>query len=81
MNLFPNPTNGTSTLDVRFNEVVDVNVQVFNVLGQEVASWQNEKVIEKQYQLSLSDKASGVYLVKITANGESHTMKLIKGNR
>jgi hypothetical protein len=81
LNLFPNPTNGTSTLDIRFNEVVDVHVQVFNVLGQEVASWQNEKVIEKQYQLSLSDKASGVYLVKITANGESHTMKLIKGNR
>lgn len=80
LNLYPNPTNSISTLDLRFNEAVDVDIQVFNVLGQVVISWQNEKIIEKQYQLPLSDKSGGVYLVKILANGESHTLKLIKGN-
>lgn len=72
LNLYPNPTSGTFTI----NGLVS-KVRVYSITGQIVRSFDN--IQSEDYQFDINDLSNGVYLVKaIDSNGSSKTMKLIK---
>jgi len=70
LNLFPNPTTGTFTLDLKLNDEENSQaiIQVLNMLGQmvydETTSVANG-VLQKEIQLS-GEAAEGMYLVRVT---------------
>lgn len=72
--LFPNPTN--NLIEISFpNQFSDVNIMIFNSLGQNIASYKNLKSNDK---LSLNNLNTGIYFYKLEADNYSQSGKLIK---
>ncbi len=68
---YPNPFNPTTTLNVTLPDAGDLRMQVFNTLGQEVATLANGRFAGGQHSLTFdaSNLTSGVYLVRAQFNG------------
>lgn len=69
---YPNPVK--DILNLTYTENIS-NVEVFNLIGQRVMT---KTVNATASQLDMSDLASGSYLVKVTANNQVKTIKVIK---
>jgi hypothetical protein len=71
-NYFPNPVKDILNLNYSKNIT---NVAVYNLLGQQV---EVKIVNSNQSQIDMSHLAGGTYMVKITANDQTKTIKVIK---
>ena len=69
--LYPNPNNGSFTLDIN-NEVADV--QIVDLLGNEVYAAKHTKGTTT---LNLTNVSSGVYFIKVNSNNVKTTNRLI----
>ncbi|MBK8600576.1 MAG: T9SS type A sorting domain-containing protein [Flavobacterium sp.] len=69
---YPNPVK--DVLNLSYNKTIS-NVSVFNLLGQEVMI---KSINANQSQIDMSQLSAGTYLVKITADNQSQTIKVIK---
>ena len=69
---YPNPVK--NILNLSYDKAIS-NVAVFNLLGQEVMT----KVVgTNQSQVDMSHLASGTYMVKVTADNQVKTIKVVK---
>ena len=86
---YPNPFNPTTTLAFSLVEdMQDVQLQIYNVKGQKVATLVNEDMSAGKHQVVWSGKdsfgkqvASGVYFAKLAAENETlkiHKLMLLK---
>lgn len=75
--LYPNPSKGRLNLELSFDKVYDLEIAVYNLLGQEV----NHKAINLQQgivDLDLSVVPSGTYWIAVKADGQRvYTDRLI----
>ena len=71
-NFYPNPVK--DILNLNYSKNIS-KVAVFNLLGQQV---EVKIVNSNQSQIDMSHLASGTYMVKITANDQTKTIKVIK---
>ncbi len=78
--LAPNPTNGLTNLDVRFTEPVDAYIVVLDMLGRQLAAFQERQVSSAIYPIDLSGNPAGVYFVRIMVEGKVKTLKLVRAN-
>lgn len=69
---FPNPVN--NILNISFTKNIS-NVAVFNLLGQEVIT---KSVNQNQSQIDMSNLSRGTYMLKVTADNQVKTIKVIK---
>lgn len=69
---YPNPVS--NVLNLSYSTNIE-SVEVFNLLGQQVAA---KSVNAPSYELNVSDLPSGTYLVKVNAEGGSKTVKVLK---
>ena len=76
--LSPNPTSGTALLDVEFRKVLDARVQIFNIMGQLITEQQSRQTDKVQFDLDLSNRPAGIYLIRITAENKTYTARLVK---
>jgi hypothetical protein len=77
--LAPNPTTGNTTLNLELNRPTSARIQVLNVMGQLLYETRSQSSDQQQrYELDLSDRPAGVYLVRIVADNRSFTTKLVK---
>ena len=71
LTMYPNPLSG-NTLFITSTANAEMNVKIYNVLGKEVLSTKvNNTTVD------VSNLASGVYMVKITEEGNTATRKLV----
>ena len=70
--VFPNPVN--DMLNIQSKNTID-SISVFNMLGQEVISVRTNSNSEA---VSMSDLKTGTYFARITSNGVTETMKVLK---
>ena len=75
--IYPNPTTGNFTLVQKGDKLCgNVKVEIFSMRGEKVMT---ETIIgEKMHDFRFSDMATGLYFVKVVADGYVETMKLIK---
>jgi hypothetical protein len=73
---YPNPFNPRTTIEYEIRHAGFVNLQIYNVLGEEVASLVNEKQIAGSYIVNFdaSSFSTGIYFYKISA-GEFTSVK------
>ena len=75
---YPNPFNPSTNISYEINQASDVRLEVFNMLGQNIATLVNEQKPAGQYIVSFdaSGFSSGFYIYRITANGSQHIRKM-----
>lgn len=72
---YPNPTNGNFTIDLG-KEYTDVNVQIYNILGQLISS---KKYTSAKNISNEITGAAGIYFVRVsTAKEVSNSLRVIK---
>ncbi len=79
---YPNPFNPTTTITFSLPQESDVNLGVFNLLGERVATLANKRMQAGSYTLPFDARylASGTYFYRITAGSfvETKRMLLVK---
>jgi len=78
VSLYPNPTDGLVTLQVTFGQSLDVQIEILNPLGQRVWYFAVNATDKLTQPFNLESFSSGLYLVRISAEGKTLTRKLIK---
>jgi len=66
--IFPNPTNGLINISLSFINKNNIDITVYNVVGQKVAYKNIESTAENLISLDLTNKVSGVYFIHIKTN-------------
>ncbi len=77
--LYPNPFNPTTTIIVALAEATELDVTVYNVMGQKVATLANGRHRAGYQTLTFdaTNLASGVYFVQVTVPGELHELRKV----
>lgn len=79
---FPNPFNPTTIIRYQLNEALDVQLDVFDMLGRKVATLVNGRVSAGSHeaQFDASNLSTGMYIYRLQAGGKVFTrqMMLIK---
>jgi len=73
--IYPNPVN--NSFEVRVNDYShfeEVNVELFNMVGQTIAS---KIASEENISFELNNEAPGIYFVRVCADDNSQTRKII----
>lgn len=70
--MFPNPSNGSVTLNLNYSNSL---VEVVDVLGNTVSTPRYSNA--GQVQLNMNDAAEGIYFVRVTSGNEKSVQKLI----
>ncbi len=69
--IFPNPSTGEVWLDLSLPQTADVNLEIWNILGQRVEMIKAGQLRQARLLLDLSDQRAGMYWVNIYADGRS----------
>ncbi|MDN5202975.1 T9SS type A sorting domain-containing protein [Fulvivirgaceae bacterium BMA10] len=79
VSLYPNPTNGSFTLDVRFKKPLRTfSVAIFNLLGEQVFERTFENTgIAFSNDINLQQNPDGLYLVRMEIDGEFLVKKVL----
>ncbi|MBP3191860.1 T9SS type A sorting domain-containing protein [Natronogracilivirga saccharolytica] len=79
---YPNPFNPVTTISYKLPETTNVEIRVYNTLGQEVTTLVNEQVSAGHHETSFdaSTLTSGIYIYRLYAGDEVITrqMTLVK---
>ena len=70
---YPNPFNPTTTIKFAIPESGDVNIKIYNTVGEEVKNVNlvNKNAGELNYSFNASSISSGVYFYKISLNNST----------
>jgi hypothetical protein len=80
-NVYPNPNNGMFSLDMNVNAAADVNVEVITVEGRTVHAASFAVNAGKfTAGIDIAHLASGIYYLRIVADGQPSVIKLVKQN-
>ncbi len=76
---YPNPFNPTTRIQFRVASSGFVQLNVFDVLGREVATLVNEEKLPGKYdvQFDASKMSSGIYFYRLTSGSFSSTKKIV----
>lgn len=77
VSLWPNPTNGLTNLMVELPETRDLQIQVFNAVGQLIREYSEPGASIITRELDLSDQPGGMYIIRLSSGPEWHIEKLI----
>lgn len=79
LSVYPNPTDGKTTLGIELSVNTESKIEIYNLAGSLI---QSEKLFitseNTSHQIDISNLSSGVYLLKMIANNEFKTIKVIK---
>jgi hypothetical protein len=78
LKLFPNPASNYLNLQLtQLATSAEIKVSLYNVLGQEIKHEQ-VKYNGQGFGLNLADLTSGVYVIKVEAQGKVFTRNFVK---
>ncbi|MGB2868401.1 MAG: CHRD domain-containing protein [Bacteroidota bacterium] len=76
---YPNPFNPTTAISFQLSAVSDVNLRVYNILGQEVATLVDGLLQPGSYKVEFNANslATGMYFYRLNASNVSETRKML----
>lgn len=76
LNVYPNPNTGAFTLEVKLADAKEMNIAIYDMLGNKVKDLANDKISTATYNFDLSTLAAGNYMIKFTTENETVSKKL-----
>lgn len=73
--VYPNPSQGKLTVEIKNTEKAIQSVKVLSVLGEELSLWEGT---EKTVQLDLSTLAKGVYFIAVTVDSQTTLKRIVR---
>lgn len=82
VNVFPNPFNEQTTLSFTSAESGDASIVVYNLVGEKVIDMNlgNIAAGDQRVELDFASMEAGIYLVSLTAGGETSTLRVTNAN-
>ncbi len=80
VSISPNPTSGKVTLSYMLQNSKPVSVEVFNVSGSKVASFNNLKSGLGHTEINLAQYGNGVYMIRLSNDGQTTTKRVVVRN-
>jgi hypothetical protein len=77
VNLYPNPADGYTSLELSLNSASDVEIRVSDMLGRILSNQQFSNIADLRYNLDLSNWPAAVYTVQIIGSKEIISKQLI----
>jgi hypothetical protein len=79
-NVYPNPMENIGAIDFSLENEADVNLEIFNVYGQQVISMKGHTYASGDHTMYFNavDLAAGSYMAVLNINGQKYTTKFIK---
>ncbi|MBY0424253.1 MAG: T9SS type A sorting domain-containing protein, partial [Cytophagales bacterium] len=77
VNVYPNPSNGSASIDIALAKSSTVLISINDVTGQIVSTVSTDKVSEGIYKYEVDNLKSGLYFITIIADGYKKTEKLV----
>ena len=76
--VYPNPSNGISTLTFENENRGELNIKVYDLQGRLILD-QDKLDFDGYYeeQINISNQPAGIYLVELSLNGEKYTKELV----
>ena len=71
--IYPNPA--TTQLTINLKEQGNADLTIYNMLGQAL---RQEPLSDMQNTIDIANLSAGIYMVKVSQNNKSHTIKLMK---
>jgi phosphatidylserine/phosphatidylglycerophosphate/cardiolipin synthase-like enzyme len=80
LDVFPNPFNGSTTIN--YTPVTDgkVTIEVFNVMGQKISTLVNGPLLAGQHVFTFNGPGAGVYILRIQEGDNTIVKKLVSVN-
>jgi PKD repeat protein len=75
--MYPNPTDGASTVSFNLSKTSDVIIEIKDILGQTVSTVLKETLSIGIHEQLLPVLSSGIYMVDVVVNNKHHVRKLI----
>jgi hypothetical protein len=75
--IYPNPSTGLFTVNTNLSSSKTARIVVTNMLGQDVATVNNQAMGQGQFNLDLRSQAAGVYLVNIYTENEVVVKRIV----
>lgn len=73
--LQPNPTSGDALLDVELEEPMDLQIEIYSLLGQRLWQHTEGRLKKMAFTLPTAEFAAGTYLIRIAAEGKQAPMR------
>jgi choice-of-anchor B domain-containing protein len=75
---YPNPFNPTTRIRFQISDIGFVNLKVFDILGNEIATLVNEEKSAGSYEVSFNGSGlpSGIYFARLTTGNQSAIIKM-----
>lgn len=74
---FPNPNDGEFSIVMAFEKARDIQLTVYNYLGQIILRKSENNVMTRKYDINLGEHAQGVYFIEISDGKDKVVKKLI----
>ena len=76
VSVYPNPSNGLVSVDLQGALAQNASIEVYNAMGQLILV-KNYSEASGKFEIDLSGNASGVYTIKLTADGQTVTKRIV----
>jgi hypothetical protein len=76
IDIYPNPSNGTFTINLSHLNTATANIEVYNLLGELVFSEQAQPLAVPIHRVDLNTIQNGIYMVNIKADNTYVTQKI-----
>lgn len=74
INIFPNPTTGNITVDMKGSGDKEKTISVFDMLGRRII---HAVTTDQQQEFDLSEFSKGVYVIRVNEDKHTYTQKII----
>jgi flagellar hook assembly protein FlgD len=77
--VYPNPFTEQTTISYSLPNTSNVNIEVYNYIGEKVETLVNETKVAGKHNtiFSTSNMAKGIYFIRVTAGNQQKTIKVI----
>jgi Bacterial protein of unknown function (DUF839)/Secretion system C-terminal sorting domain len=75
---YPNPSTAETNVVIDLKETATIQLSVFDVSGRLITQTPAQQVFSGQFQHVLNLPTAGVYFIRVTANGNSKVLKIMK---